>query len=105
MTAEPRHGQVARTPSGQVITCDGCGAAVEQVTDAMTHPVPDDIAADVYGAQPGGLLYIVCAPLPGGTQPCLDLALLADELYQRTRCRVPGCHGDRCHTGRTEAGE
>lgn len=35
-----------------------------------------------------------------GTQPCLDLALLADELYERVRCRVPGCDDTRCHQAR-----
>ncbi len=101
-----RHRNVALTPSGQVITCDGCAAPVEAVTAAMTQPVPDDIAREVYGRPPGALVYIVCAPLPDGSQPCLDLALLADGLYPRTRCRVPGCRGDRCHLGQpTGAGE
>lgn len=95
----PGCGNVALTPSGQVITCDGCGTAVERVTDAMTDPVPDDIARDVYGRYPGELVYIACAPLPDGTQPCLGLALLADEMYERTRCRVSGCRDDRCHLG------
>ena len=64
----------------------------------MKHPVPPGIARAVYGKDnsDGDLVYIVCAPLPGGTQPCLDLALLADELYERARCRVPGCDGTRC---------
>lgn len=93
---------VAATPSGQPITCDGCGAPVEAVTAAMRHPVPPEIACSVYGKDntDGDLVYIVCAPLPGGTQPCLDLALLADELYERARCRVPGCDGTRCHQAR-----
>lgn len=93
---------VATTPSGQPITCDGCGAPVEAVTPAMKHPVPSGIARAVYGKdnRDGDLVYIVCAPLPGGTQPCLDLALLADELYERARCRVPGCDGTRCHQAR-----
>jgi len=90
---------VAITPSGQPITCDGCGAPVEAVTAAMRHTVPLQVAHLVYGKEntDGDLVYIVCAPLPGGTQPCLDLALLADELYERVRCRVPGCDGTRCH--------
>ncbi len=71
---------------------------VEAVTAAMKHPVPLDTAHAVYGKDnsDGSLIYIVCAPLPGGSQPCLDLALLADELYERVRCRVPGCDGTRC---------
>jgi hypothetical protein len=90
------------TSSGHLITCDGCGAPVEAVTVAMKHPVPPRIALAVYGKDnaDGDLVYIVCAPLPGGTQPCLDLALLADELYEQVRCRVPGCDGTRCHLGR-----
>jgi hypothetical protein len=93
---------VTRTPSGQPIVCNGCGAPVEAVTDEMKHPVPCEIAHAVYGKdnRDGGLVYIVCTPLPGGSQPCLDLALLADELYERVRCRVPGCDGTRCHVGK-----
>uniref|UniRef100_UPI003F491408 hypothetical protein n=1 Tax=Amycolatopsis sp. CA-293810 TaxID=3239926 RepID=UPI003F491408 len=89
---------IATTPSGQPIVCDGCGAPIEVVTAAMRHPVPREIAQAVYGKDnhDGDLVYIVCAPLPGGTQPCLDLALLADELYERVRCRVPGCDGTQC---------
>lgn len=92
----------ATTPSGQPITCDGCGAPVEEVTAAMRHPVPLEIAHAVYGKDnsDGGLVYIVCEPPPGGTRPCLDLALLADELYERVRCRVPGCDGTRCWQAR-----
>jgi hypothetical protein len=85
---------VATTPSGQPIVCDGCGAPVEAVTEAMTHPVPRAVALAVYGKT--DLIYVVCAPLPDGSQPCLVLAQLSDELYDRTRCRVPGCAGDRC---------
>lgn len=85
---------IARTPSGQPITCDGCGAAVERVTEEMKHPVPEEVALRTYGQQ--GLVYIVCAPLSDGAQPCLDLAKLADELYETVRCRRPGCDGTRC---------
>lgn len=82
---------------GQPVTCDGCGAPVERVTDAMKHPVPAKIAQAVYGrAASPDFVYIVCTPLPGGTQPCLDIALLADELYELVRCRIPGCDGGRC---------
>ena len=87
---------VARTPSGQPVTCDGCGALVEQVTDAMCHPVPVEVGLAVYGR--ADLHYIVCGPLPDGSQPCLALAVLADELYESVRCRVPGCDGTRCST-------
>lgn len=92
--------RIARTPSGKVITCDGCAAPVEEVTPSMRHPVPMAIAKDVYGIdnRDGGLVYIVCRPHEDGSQPCLVLALTADELYERVRCRIPGCDGTRCQT-------
>jgi hypothetical protein len=73
---------------------------VEEVTPAMRHPVPKEIARVVYGIDPpsADFVYIVCAPLPDGLQPCLDLALLADELYERVRCRRRGCDGTACQT-------
>jgi hypothetical protein len=80
-----------RTPSGQQITCDGCAAPVEQVTDAMRIPVPAAVALANYGR--ADLEYIVCSPLPDGSQPCLTLAELAEELYDRVRCRRPTCTG------------
>lgn len=69
--------------------------AIETATAAMKQPVPHGIAHTTYGKDnsDGSLVYIVCAPLPGGSQPCLDLALLADE---RVCCRAPGCDGTRC---------
>lgn len=85
---------VALTGSGKPIICDGCRAPVEAVTEAMKHPVPREVALAVYGQE--DLVYIVCAPLPDGSQPCLELAKLSDELYERVRCRVPGCDGTRC---------
>lgn len=90
---------IATTPSGRLIVCDGCAAPIETVTPAMKHPVPPEIAQTVYDKDnsSGSLVYIVCAPLRDGSQPCLDLAQLADELYERVRCQVPGCDGTRCH--------
>ncbi len=85
---------IERTAGGETITCDGCGAPIERVTDEMTHPVPDDVATTTYGQT--GLICIVCAPLPDGATPCLDLAMLSDELYERNRCRRPGCDGTNC---------
>lgn len=77
---------IARTASGQPITCDGCGAYVEEVRDDMKHPAPED----VWGP---GVIYIVCPPLPNGGQPCLTLAKLSDEQYRSERCTKPGCTG------------
>jgi hypothetical protein len=85
---------LATTPSGTPVTCDGCGAFVEDVTDAMRHPVPTDIAIANYGRT--GVEFVVCAPGADGTQPCLDLALLAEELYDTVRCRTHGCDDTRC---------
>ncbi|WP_148086537.1 hypothetical protein [Micromonospora sp. HM5-17] len=82
------------TPSGRPVTCDGCGAPVEKVTAAMRHPVPPDTGLTLYGRP--DLEYIVCGPLPDGSQPCLVLAWLADELWDRVRCRRPGCDGTEC---------
>jgi len=56
---------IERTPSGQPVTCDGCGAVVERVTPAMQHPVPDQIARAIYGRT--DLIYIV----PGGRHPAV----------------------------------
>ena len=61
--------RLARTLSGRPITCDGCGAPVEKVTENMQHPAPPE----EWGPN---VVYIVCGPLPDGSQPCLDEALL-----------------------------
>lgn len=92
---------IALDVNGRPIRCDGCGYPVERVTPEMTRPVPDEIAAVNYGRAPGsGLIYIVYAPLPDGTQPCLVLAELNEELYEWARCRVSGCTGQHCGGGR-----
>lgn len=85
---------VALTPSGKTITCDGCGAPIEAVTDAMQHPVPEDLAIANYGHT--NVIYIVCRPLPSGDQPCLAVAQLGEELYRDACCKVAGCDGSRC---------
>ncbi len=87
---------MALTPRGVPITCDGCGAFIEEVTNAARHPVPDDIAIANYGK--AGLNYIVCPPRADSIQPCLDLARLAEELCDDVRCRIPGSDGTRCGT-------
>lgn len=91
---------IALDLNGRPIRCDGCGCPVERVTEDMTRPVPDDVAATNYGREPGsGLVYIVCAPLPDGSQPCLVLAELNESLYDQVRCRIPGCTGQHCSRG------
>lgn len=60
--------------AGIPVTCDGCGAPVEAVTDAMKHPVPEHFG---YGP---AVIYIVCGPMPDGRQPCLDVAIMRDRL-------------------------
>lgn len=86
---------VATTASGQPITCDGCGAYIERVDAAtMVVPLPPDLAVRNYGHT--GVSYIVCAPLPDDSRPCLSLAELDEEMSDRTRCRVPDCDGTRC---------
>lgn len=84
---------IALTPSGRPITCDGCGAFIEVVREDMKHPVlyPHQWAET-------DVIYIVCRPMPDGSQPCLDLAQLADELFEATKCRKPGCTGRNCQT-------
>lgn len=79
---------VVVTPSGQPVTCDGCGVTFNKITDDMVHPVlyPENWAGE-------DLVYIVCPPLPDGTQRCLKLAQLLDEEYDLARCRQPGCTG------------
>ncbi len=65
---------------GLPITCDGCGAPVEAVTENMKHPV---------GADHEGVIYIVCGPMDGGSQPCLERALAYDALLRAARPEEP----------------
>jgi hypothetical protein len=85
------------TESGRPVTCDGCGIRLTtQPGEAQQTLVPAFIAREVYGRQtppPAGvepLTYVVCER---GVD-CFALALLADELYQRARCKDPLCDGD-----------
>jgi hypothetical protein len=81
------------TESGKPVTCDGCGVVLTAQPSAdQQQPVPADVAREVYGQEPGGLTYVVCER----GAACFDLARLDDEMHERTRCRVPGCRGDRC---------
>jgi hypothetical protein len=49
-------------------------APVEAATAAMRNPVPLEVVHSVYGTEnsDGSRVYIVRAPLPAGSQPCLD---------------------------------
>ncbi|WP_367139718.1 hypothetical protein [Saccharothrix sp. HUAS TT1] len=80
---------VALTPSGRIIVCDGCNAALEQVTDDMRHPLPPEQARRLYGKTE--IEFVVCAPLPDGTQPCLELARVHEDLADQDRCLRAGC--------------
>lgn len=90
VTGEPVTGERA----GQ---CDGCGKELPTVTADMEIPVPLSYARAIYDAPPGSLFYVAC----DRGSLCVDLALLADELWLRTRCNTPGCDiadcdGSRC---------
>jgi hypothetical protein len=84
------------TDSGKPVTCDGCGTRLEaQPSAEQQAPVPDDVARTVYGAEPGVLRYVVCER---GVD-CMTLAQIADELWDRCRCRVIECNGNSCSDG------
>lgn len=82
------------TPSGKPITCDGCRARIERVHAAtMVHPVRRP------ALWPVGSVFIVCAPMPDGSHPCLDLAVLEESLDPAPGpdcgCGSPLCGGSR----------
>lgn len=67
---------------GIPVTCDGCGAPLEAVTESMKHPAP----AEEWGE---GVIYIACGPMPDGSQPCLDNARALDNAGKG--CACPTC--------------
>lgn len=90
ITFETNHEGHPVTDSGRPVVCDGCGVVLTaQPGPDQQRPVSDDIARDVYGQGPGELTYVVCER----GEPCFALALLANELYRRVRCRIPDCRG------------
>lgn len=91
MSADYWDGRTA-TASGQPITCDGCRARIERVTAAtMVHPVR---RPEVWPSPPP--VFIVCGPMPDGSQPCLDLAILEESLDPPPG---PDCGCASCRTG------
>lgn len=93
---DDRTREPARTGSGKIVTCDGCKKPVMAGFDVTTQvfPIDPEVSRAVYGT--AALVYIVCPPRAEGWHPCLDMARLADEMYDSTRCRVPDCDGTRC---------
>jgi len=81
----------ARHGNGDPVRCDGCGAPVEQVTDAMRHVMPHALAVDLLGDV--GYGYVVCAPMPDGTQPCLRKAVIRDAILLAERRAPAGVRG------------
>jgi hypothetical protein len=64
-----------RTPSGQRIVCDGCRTP-QQTVDPETQVYPVR-RPELW---PAGTKFIVCPPLPDGSHPCLDLAVMEESL-------------------------
>lgn len=73
------------TPSGEPYECDGCHRRVGPLDLAtMVFPVlhPEVYENSRYGrpAVWGEVWHVVCPPAADGSQPCLQLARLADEV-------------------------
>jgi hypothetical protein len=87
------------TPSGMTITCDGCRQPTGPVDAAtMVHDVrhPEKWAVGGRPGRPGELHFIVCPPRPDGTNPCLVLAQLDEEMDTPPG---PDCGCAACLTG------